>query len=97
MLMPITITVTDTAWGVNHITGQITETTIDTKTFPLTLGEIGPIGPAYKKFTVTEMTSSTVTLVLNQTGRKATISVGETFLYRPRSFGGGHAYTITIE
>lgn len=93
----MTITITDTAWGINRITGDRSETVVDQKTMPAVVGSLDPIGPIRKVFEITDMRNDMLTVVLNPAGKTVTLAIGETYIYRPRAFDGGHFYTITVQ
>ncbi len=91
------ITISDTAWGVNRMNGERHERIVDTQCFDLALGVLPPIGPAGKRFEVTELTEDSLTLILNPRGKSVTVKRGEVYVYRPFSMDGGHYYTILFE
>ena len=93
----MTITITDTSWGINRRTGERSERMVAKETFDLALGLLPEIGPAKRVFEVTKLTEKSATIVLNVKGDAVTIKQGGSYFYRPMSMDGGHYYLFEVE
>ena len=95
--MPMILTVTDTAWGIDRKSGNRSQKVVAKEKFELSLGKLPPVGPAGKVFEVTALTDSEVTLLLNRSGKTVTLGRGESYAYRPMSMDGGHYYLLEVK
>lgn len=90
------INIKDIAWGIDRKSGEKLEKEVCNVTFEATIGETIGIGTLNKVFSITEITNDSVTFVLNNKGNTIIIKKGTEYIYRPRTFDGGHYYIINV-
>ena len=87
------IKISDYMWGIDRRSGERKETHLSSETFSdVSLNQELDVNG--KQFIVVNLSENSITLKYYKS--EMTINVNERYLYKPRSFDGGHYYIITV-
>ena len=93
--------ITETAWGINRVTGAYKQRITEKREFRCKVGLLDRFLNSNRRFSIDEINSDTVKLsvqcVTSDYNKSWVIKAGEEIRYRPRSFDGGYFYDIELK
>ena len=93
----MTLTIADISWGINRKDGSYAENEVARETFEITkVGPLPPVGVTKKVFEILNIDENSVTIHLGGKAADIVLAKGESFMYRPISFDGGHKFLLEL-